>query len=267
MANNFNTQIYGQSSLPLTSPDKLVVCPWEGCGRYFHAQFSLNRHMIVHTQPKNLCCMYCERRFTLAQYLREHQYTHTKELPYICGISGCCMRFRQAGKLSLHRKTHPEYRARRYDYSLNKEKRTKKQDDKKSLIKITDQNHESDRKEEKVISTTENNEILKEDEKAKMININLKMDPLPIIPCLHNVLDHTIITASNGSIKPENSTKFVPIINNMEISFFIKIIDKIINETKNQGENLCGSILPHIKDLATTSFSTLDLLNLIKNKK
>ena len=61
----------------------------------------------------------------MAQYLKEHEFKHTKELPYICGVSGCTLRFRQAGRLSLHRKTHPEYMSKKYDYSLNMKQRTK----------------------------------------------------------------------------------------------------------------------------------------------
>ena len=104
---------------------KSIMCPWEGCGRLFNAQFSLNRHIVVHTQPRRFVCRYCNKGFSLGQYYREHLYIHTKENPYVCGVSGCSMKFRQAGKLSIHRKTHPEYVPKKYNYSLNKEKRTK----------------------------------------------------------------------------------------------------------------------------------------------
>eukprot|EP00826_Nyctotherus_ovalis_P038594 TRINITY_DN3625_c0_g4_i3.p1 TRINITY_DN3625_c0_g4~~TRINITY_DN3625_c0_g4_i3.p1 ORF type:complete len:257 (-),score=47.60 TRINITY_DN3625_c0_g4_i3:269-1039(-) len=106
---------------------ELFVCPYDGCGRMFKAQFSMNRHLVVHSQVKSHKCRYCGKGFTLPQYLREHEYTHTKELPYVCGVSGCVRRFRQAGKLSLHRRTHPEYITKKYNYTLNQQKRTKKQ--------------------------------------------------------------------------------------------------------------------------------------------
>jgi len=109
----------------LNSQPQNFKCPYEGCGRLFRAQFSLNRHMILHTQNKRYKCKFCDRTFSLPQYLREHEYTHTKEMPYECGVNGCKLRFRQAGKLSLHRRTHPEYIPKKYDYSLNSEKRTK----------------------------------------------------------------------------------------------------------------------------------------------
>ena len=108
------------------------VCPFETCGRRFCAQFALNRHLIVHSENKQYICEYCGKKFSLSQYLREHRYLHTNELPYICGISGCTMCFRQAGKLSLHRRTHPEYKLKKYDYSLNTNKRSKRH--KKQII-------------------------------------------------------------------------------------------------------------------------------------
>ncbi len=40
----------------------------------------------------------------LPQYLEEHEYTHTGEKPYVCGINGCAETFRQRGKLSIHKK-------------------------------------------------------------------------------------------------------------------------------------------------------------------
>jgi len=119
-------------------PNQTFNCPWQGCGRLFRAQFSLNRHMVLHTQAKKYICKLCQRSFSLPQYLREHEYTHTKELPYECGVSGCAMRFRQAGKLSLHRRTHPEYTTKKYDYTLNCEKRSKTKGREESYAKSQD---------------------------------------------------------------------------------------------------------------------------------
>ncbi len=119
-----SAQHVSQEPVSGTSEAQTFACTWPGCGRLFRAQFSLNRHMVLHTEAKRYTCNVCQRTFSLPQYLREHEYTHTKEMPYVCGVAGCTMRFRQAGKLSLHRRTHPEYKPKKYDYSLNKEKRT-----------------------------------------------------------------------------------------------------------------------------------------------
>jgi uncharacterized Zn-finger protein len=80
--------------------------------------------MAIHENAKKYICSYCSKTFSLPQYLREHNFTHTKELPYVCGVSGCTMRFRQAGKLCLHRRTHPEYQCHKYDYTKAKRKKT-----------------------------------------------------------------------------------------------------------------------------------------------
>eukprot|EP00826_Nyctotherus_ovalis_P003462 TRINITY_DN10705_c0_g4_i1.p1 TRINITY_DN10705_c0_g4~~TRINITY_DN10705_c0_g4_i1.p1 ORF type:complete len:213 (-),score=44.90 TRINITY_DN10705_c0_g4_i1:208-846(-) len=66
-------------------------------------------------RDRQYTCHLCSKSFALLQYLREHVYTHTKEKPYVCGIGGCGKRYRQAGKLSLHRRTHKGYYLKQYD--------------------------------------------------------------------------------------------------------------------------------------------------------
>ena len=102
------------------------VCNHNECGRIFRNHFALKRHLLVHDNRRQHPCKYCDKSFTLKQYLKEHECLHTNDLPYVCGISGCNMKFRQAGKLSLHRRTHPEYTIKKYDYSLNNQTRIKK---------------------------------------------------------------------------------------------------------------------------------------------
>ena len=42
----------------------------------------------------------------MAQYLKEHTYIHTQQKPFKCDFEGCTRAFRQAGKLSMHKKVH-----------------------------------------------------------------------------------------------------------------------------------------------------------------
>ena len=120
------------SKLDNTLPDSLdhdkrkqpVQCPWEGCGRLFKARFLLNRHMLIHNNIKKFQCEFCNKKFSLSQHWKEHRSIHTGEFPYVCGIAGCTQRFRQGGKLSLHRRFHPEYNLRKYNYSLNPTKKS-----------------------------------------------------------------------------------------------------------------------------------------------
>ncbi len=94
---------------------ELFACPHAGCSRLFKTKFSMKRHSLVHNAEKNYECQYCGKKFALPQYLKEHTYTHTRDKPYVCGVAGCQKRFRQAGKLSLHRRTHKEYTLKQYD--------------------------------------------------------------------------------------------------------------------------------------------------------
>lgn len=89
-------------------------CSYLGCGRLFKTKFSMKRHMILHNKEKNYICENCGKQFALSQYLKEHSYVHTNILPFMCGVNGCKERFRQAGKLSLHRRTHEEYSIKHY---------------------------------------------------------------------------------------------------------------------------------------------------------
>ena len=93
----------------------IFTCDYPGCGRFFRTKFSMKRHTLVHNDVKPYSCKYCGKRFSLPQYMKEHTYTHTKDKPYVCGVAGCQKSFRQAGKLSLHRRTHDEYVLKQYD--------------------------------------------------------------------------------------------------------------------------------------------------------
>ena len=108
-----------------TQPKRMILeetiypCAYPECGKLFKSRFALKRHSLVHSKEKLHTCECCGKHFALPQYLREHMNTHTKDTPYVCGVGGCEKRFRQAGKLSLHRRTHAEYQLKHYNYHLN----------------------------------------------------------------------------------------------------------------------------------------------------
>lgn len=81
-------------------------CNFGTCTKHFKTKFSLKRHYLAHMGVKLYKCTICFKHFSLAQHLNEHVYTHTGEKPYICYFPGCNKRFRQAGKLSFHKKKH-----------------------------------------------------------------------------------------------------------------------------------------------------------------
>ncbi len=99
----------------LTS-EKPYKCPFPSCGRTFRAKFSCTRHRLTHGADKKFVCPSCGKKFVLPQYLKEHINVHTMDCPYVCGIDGCQRRFKQSGKLSLHRRTHPGYLPREYKH-------------------------------------------------------------------------------------------------------------------------------------------------------
>lgn len=81
-------------------------CKRPGCTKSYTTRFSLRRHMTSHQSVKQHVCVLCFKSFTLAQYLKEHTYIHTGQKPFQCDYPGCDRSFRQAGKLSMHRKFH-----------------------------------------------------------------------------------------------------------------------------------------------------------------
>ena len=81
-------------------------CKYEECDKKFTTRFSLRRHISTHAPAKTFTCMICYKQFALGQYLKEHTYIHTGQKPFKCPYEGCTKAFRQAGKLSLHKKFH-----------------------------------------------------------------------------------------------------------------------------------------------------------------
>jgi uncharacterized Zn-finger protein len=84
----------------------LFTCSHKGCKKSFNSRFSMKRHQLIHQPDKPYACVYCPKRFLLKQYLCEHTSIHTGAKPFRCSYPSCGKTFRQAGKLSLHKKQH-----------------------------------------------------------------------------------------------------------------------------------------------------------------
>ena len=94
------------STLNLTSSAQDFKCDYGSCSRHYRTRFGLRRHYLTHLGIKQHECPYCEKRFALSQYLTEHINIHTGNKPFVCTYPGCNKKFRQAGKLSIHKKQH-----------------------------------------------------------------------------------------------------------------------------------------------------------------
>lgn len=57
-------------------------------------------------KSKKFQCAYCKKALSSKQNLKEHEFTHTGEMPYICKSPGCGMKFRQGSVLSAHKRIH-----------------------------------------------------------------------------------------------------------------------------------------------------------------
>lgn len=94
------------SSQDRSDSEKDYRCDYGTCTKHYKTKFSLRRHYLAHMGIRLFPCPHCTKRFSLGQHLMEHIYTHTGEKPYVCTYPGCHQCFRQAGKLSIHKKIH-----------------------------------------------------------------------------------------------------------------------------------------------------------------
>mmetsp|Transcript_1767 Transcript_1767/g.1726 ORF Transcript_1767/g.1726 Transcript_1767/m.1726 type:complete len:164 (+) Transcript_1767:60-551(+) len=98
----------------MNSNKPIFICEFKKCERIFTTKYSLIRHAQTHMKTKNFECKQCSKSFNIKQNLIEHEFAHSGELPYVCNIDGCPQRFRQRGKLSLHRQSHTNYKKKSY---------------------------------------------------------------------------------------------------------------------------------------------------------
>ncbi|XP_076010119.1 uncharacterized protein LOC143003386 [Genypterus blacodes] len=81
---------------------KLHIC--RTCGKSFHVDKQLKRHMRIHTFKAVHSCQYCEKSFTFNSSLTRHLRVHTGEKPYECVL--CGKRFNVSTTLKVHYRSH-----------------------------------------------------------------------------------------------------------------------------------------------------------------
>lgn len=97
----------------------IFICEFNNCEKIFTTKYSLLRHTLTHSKKKAFKCKECDKKFSIKQNLVEHEFVHTGELPYVWNFNGCTERFRQRGKLSLHRQSHKSYQKKSYRSHVN----------------------------------------------------------------------------------------------------------------------------------------------------
>ncbi|OMJ94429.1 hypothetical protein SteCoe_2484 [Stentor coeruleus] len=79
----------------------------DGCSKSFSTEDTFIKHKnVCKTNSIKFKCSYCSKMLSSKQNLKEHEFTHTGELPYICKSPGCGLRFRQGSVLSAHKRIH-----------------------------------------------------------------------------------------------------------------------------------------------------------------
>lgn len=94
-------KIGGQSGF-LEPKDKIHHC--KICDKNFTKQFSLNRHMQLHTGEKNHKCPICRKAFIQKTDMLRHETTHSELLNFQC--TTCDKRFKTKKNLTCHLITH-----------------------------------------------------------------------------------------------------------------------------------------------------------------
>lgn len=103
----------------MESKKPIFICDFNKCEKIFTTKYSLLRHTLTHSKKKAYTCKECDKNFSIKQNLVEHEFVHTGELPYVWNFNGCSERFRQRGKLSLHRQSHKNYQKKSYRSHVN----------------------------------------------------------------------------------------------------------------------------------------------------
>ena len=87
---------------------QVYPCVTSSCDKVYENKYSMWRHQAVHNTRKKYVCKFCDKRFALQQYLKDHMSTHTGGSPFQCKFYGCKQQFRHQRKLELHHNMHEQ---------------------------------------------------------------------------------------------------------------------------------------------------------------
>ncbi|XP_029621547.1 Kruppel-like factor 18 isoform X2 [Salmo trutta] len=85
-----------------TDADKPYACPT--CGKRFSEANYVKQHQTVHTKERPFKCKLCYKSFSFLSNLIRHRGVHNGEEPFSC--TQCHMQFAHAGNLKRHQRVH-----------------------------------------------------------------------------------------------------------------------------------------------------------------
>ncbi|XP_064880931.1 zinc finger protein 777-like isoform X1 [Oncorhynchus nerka] len=85
-----------------TDADKPYACPT--CGKRFSEANYVKQHQTVHTKERPFKCKLCYKSFSFLSNLIRHRGVHNEEEPFSC--TQCHMHFAHAGNLKRHQRVH-----------------------------------------------------------------------------------------------------------------------------------------------------------------
>lgn len=88
--------------------DGTTIKYWECgiCGKEFKHQYTLMRHLPIHTDERNYKCDVCGLSFRQLSTLKQHKMRHSDAKPYVCEI--CQKTFSRVSVLISHKQIHSE---------------------------------------------------------------------------------------------------------------------------------------------------------------
>ncbi|XP_073417013.1 zinc finger protein 692-like isoform X2 [Dendrobates tinctorius] len=102
-----STQCRSQRTSRKATPQELLMCEYDDCGKIFSKRQYLNYHQkYQHMNQRTFRCSVteCGKTFNFKKHLKEHEKRHSDQRDFICEF--CARAFRSSSNLIIHRRIH-----------------------------------------------------------------------------------------------------------------------------------------------------------------